>query len=435
MFAYYVDLAWRSLKRNKVLTSLMVLAIGLGIGASMTMLTVLHVMTANPIPGKSAKLFYPQVDPQPVKDYAKDRDPPDQWTWPDAMNLLRAGKGVHQAAMSGGWLTVIPSSNPAHAFHTHGRYTTPDFFAMFDVPFIAGTGWTKADGNKRARDAVISRHLADKLYGTPHALGKTLRLGKYDFRVVGVIDDWNPVPHFYDLSLGNYVHSEQVFLPLHTAMDLKMATLGNFSCWTGFPSGVEGLMHSDGCAWMQYWVELDTPEQVAAYRQYLVHYSRQQKQLGRFERSPNIRLRNVMQWLSYNKVVPGSVQLQSLLALGFLLVCLVNTVAMLLVKFLRRGGELSVRRAMGAGKRSVFAQMLVEAGLIGLASGVVGLGLAAFGLWVVRQQPVPYADSAHLDPLMLAGTFVLALVATLFAALFPAWRACRLAPARLLKTQ
>jgi putative ABC transport system permease protein len=105
------------------------------------------------------------------------------------------------------------------------------------------------------------------------------------------------------------------------------------------------------------------------------------------------------------------------------------------VKFLRRGGELSVRRAMGEGKRSVFAQMLVEAGLIGVASGVVGLGLAAFGLWVVRQQPVRYADLAHLDPLMLVGTFVLALMATLLAALFPAWRACRLAPARLLKTQ
>jgi putative ABC transport system permease protein len=337
--------------------------------------------------------------------------------------------------MTGGWLTVLPPSGPAHAFHVHGRYTTADFFAMFDVPFVAGTGWTKAGGEKRAREAVITRHLAEKIYGTPHALGKTLRLGKYDFRVIGVIDNWNPVPHFFDLSVSAYAAPEQIFLPLHTAMDLKMSTLGNLSCWAGFPSGPGSLKNSDGCAWMQYWVELDTSAQVTAYRQYLVHYSQQQKQLGRFERPPNVRLRNVMQWLDYNHVVPGSVQLQSLLALGFLLVCLVNTVAMLLVKFLRRGGELSVRRAMGAGKSSVFAQMLVEAGLIGLASGVVGLALAVFGLWVVRQQPVPYAALAHLDASMLAGTFALAILATLLAALFPAWRACRLAPARLLKTQ
>jgi putative ABC transport system permease protein len=78
---------------------------------------------------------------------------------------------------------------------------------------------------------------------------------------------------------------------------------------------------------------------------------------------------------------------------------------------------------------------LVEAALVGLAGGVVGLLLAAFGLWVVRQQPVEYAAFAHMDGSMLAATFVLAVCATLLAALFPAWRACRIVPARLLKTQ
>ena len=68
-------------------------------------------------------------------------------------------------------------------------------------------------------------------------------------------------------------------------------------------------------------------------------------------------------------MVPGSVQLQTLLALGFLLVCLVNMVALLLVKFLRRGGELAVRRAMGASKWSVFMQLLTEAALVGIAGG------------------------------------------------------------------
>ncbi|MFT4255758.1 MAG: ABC transporter permease, partial [Pseudoxanthomonas sp.] len=50
MFAYYLQLATRSLLRTPVATALMVLAIGLGIGASMTMLTVLHVMARDPLP-------------------------------------------------------------------------------------------------------------------------------------------------------------------------------------------------------------------------------------------------------------------------------------------------------------------------------------------------------------------------------------------------
>jgi putative ABC transport system permease protein len=123
------------------------------------------------------------------------------------------------------------------------------------------------------------------------------------------------------------------------------------------------------------------------------------------------------------------------LALGFMLVCLVNTVALLLVKFLRRGGEMGVRRAMGASMRSIFAQLLAEATLVGLCGGVAGVLLALFGLWVVRQQPAQYAGLAHLDAPMLYATFALALCTTVLAAMFPAWRACRLPPARALKIQ
>lgn len=434
MFGYYLGLALRSFKRNKAITALMVLAIALGIGASMTMITVLHVMTADPIPERSGQLFYPQIDPRPVDSDNATPDPPLQLTWLDAMNLLHAGKAVHQAATSGGQVTVVPPQGASHAFNEDARYATADFFTMFDVPFVDGSGWTASDDDKHARVAVIARDLAEKLYGTSHAVGQMLRLGKYDFRVVGVIDRWNPEPHFYDLTQGNYAKSEQVFLPIETAMELKYEIAGAIVCWGGFPMDGD-FINAQGCGWAELWVQLDTPAQVTAYRTFLANYSDQQKALGRFARPPNIRLRDVMQWLDYNQVVPGSVQLQTLLALGFLLVCLVNTVALLLVKFLRRGGEIAVRRAMGASKRDVFAQLLVEASLVGVAGGALGLLLAMLGLWIVRQQPVPYAALAHLDGPMLAATFVLAVCATMLAALFPAWRACRIVPARLLKTQ
>jgi len=434
MAGYYLHLAWRSLKRTPILTALMVLAIGLGIGASMTMLTVLHVITSDPLPGRSGKLFYPQLDPRGMDGYTKGEPPLDEMTWLDAMNLVHARKGINQAAMSAGFATVIPPQGPTHAFRTDARFATADFFTMFGVPFADGSGWTAAADDQRARVAVITRKLSDKLYGTPHAAGRTLRLGKYDFRVIGVIDDWHPEPHFYDLTTGNYAKPEQVFVPFQTAMELHQSTVGSMNCWGRGPSNGD-MTKASQCAWVQFWVELDTPAQVAAYWQFLVNYSEQQKALGRFQRPPNIELRDVMQWLTYNHVVPGTVQLETLLALGVLLVCLVNTVALLLVKFLRRGGELAVRRAMGASRRSVFVQLLVEAALLGLSGGAAGLLLAVFGLWIVRQQPAEYAPLAHLDGAMLGATFLLAVCGALFAALFPAWRACRIAPARLLKTQ
>lgn len=57
MFGYYFNLALRSFRRNKILTALMVLAIALGIGASMTTLTVFYVLSGDPIPQKSDRLF------------------------------------------------------------------------------------------------------------------------------------------------------------------------------------------------------------------------------------------------------------------------------------------------------------------------------------------------------------------------------------------
>ena len=62
MFNYYFSLAVRSLKRNIVLTVLMIAAIGVGIGASMTTLTVFRAMSGDPIPRKSHQLYAPQID-------------------------------------------------------------------------------------------------------------------------------------------------------------------------------------------------------------------------------------------------------------------------------------------------------------------------------------------------------------------------------------
>jgi putative ABC transport system permease protein len=101
---------------------------------------------------------------------------------------------------------------------------------------------------------------------------------------------------------------------------------------------------------------------------------------------------------------------------------------------MRRAGELGVRRALGASRRALFGQLLVEAGVIGLSGGIGGLLLAFLGLWLVRQQPTSYAALAHLDPWMLLTTFLLALGASLLAGLLPAWRACQITPALQLKS-
>ena len=431
MFAYYLDLALRSLKRNKALTALMVLAIALGIGASMTTLTVLHVLSGDPLPGKSSKLFYPQLDPQDMRGYTPQEDPPAQVSWIDGMALLHAKRGHYQALMTGGAVPVQPTQSSMLPFFEDARYTSADFFPMFDVPFLYGRSWNAADDEANARVVVLSRELNDKLFGGKDSSGQTLRLDDVAFRIVGVLDSWRPAPHFYDLNTGSYSSDEGVMVPLTTAVELKFARNGSTDCWG---KGSSPDMKVATCTWLQFWVQLDTPVEAAAYKQFLLNYSQQQKSLGRFERPPNVRLPDLMGWLDFNKVVPGDVRLQVWLALGFLLVCLVNTVGLMLAKFMRRAGELGVRRALGASRRSLFAQLLTEAGAVGLAGGVGGLLLAWLGLWLVRGQSSDYAALAHLDLPMLLATFSLAVLASLLAGLLPAWRACLVPPALQLKS-
>ena len=434
MFGYYLDLALRSLRRNKVLTALMVLAIAVGIGASMTTLTVLHVLSGDPLPGKSAHIYYPQLDPQDIKGMMPSKEPPEQVTLIDGLNLLHAKRAERQALMAGGAVPLDPEQANMDPFYVEARYTTTDFFPMFATPFLFGRAWTAADDEAQARDVVIARSLNDKLFGGANSVGRMLRMAGVSWRIVGVLDQWQPNPHFYDLNTGSYAYGEQVFLPLQTMVGLRLDRNGSSDCWGNGGGGVGNILPSAECVWLQFWVQLDTPAQAAAYKDFLVHYSQEQKALGRFQRAPNVRLRNLMQWLDYNKVVPGDVRLQMGLAFGFLLVCLLNTVGLMLAKFLRRSAELGVRRALGASQRTLFMQLLVESGVIGLVGGGGGLLLALLGLWLVRQRPSDYAALAHLDVSMLLTTFAVALCATLLAGLLPAWRACQIAPALQLKS-
>jgi len=107
----------------------------------------------------------------------------------------------------------------------------------------------------------------------------------------------------------------------------------------------------------------------------------------------------------------------------------------LLAKFMRRAAEIGVRRALGAPRREIYHQFLVEAGTVGLAGGVLGLLLTALGMLGVGLLFEPeIARLAHLDLSLVAMTLLVAIVATVLAAFYPTWRAARVQPAWQLKS-
>jgi putative ABC transport system permease protein len=435
MLTYYFTLALRSFRRNKVLTALMVLAVALGIGTSMTMLTVLHALSGDPVPGRSATLFHPQLDPRPRDLPGTDQEPPDELTWQDATALYRAQAAAAQTMTSANALPVrqtLPNS-PLRMLTT--RAATADLFAMFGMRFLYGSGWRRADDAQRAQVVVLTRTLNDALFGGADSVGKTLTIATRPFRVIGVIDTWDAQPRFYDLNSGAYKAPEAMYIPFETWLDLPQDYgYGPMQCWGRDEEAGLHNPKSAQCTWVQYWVQLDTPAQARRYRAVLDAYSDQQRQLGRFERAPNTRLRDLLDWLDYKRVVPATVRMQAWIAFGVLLVCLLNAVGLLVAKFMRKATEIGVRRALGASRRAVFMQCLAESGLIGCLGGLLGIPLTWIGLWLVRQQPIGYARQAHAAPSLLALALAVAVLSALAAGLWPAWRASRIAPALQVKS-
>ena len=376
----------------------------------------------------------PRLDPRDKDGFDPTAPLPSQVTWSDGMNLLNARRGHRQALMTGGATAIQPEDPSIDPFMVRARYTTADFFPMFATPFRYGQAWGLAEDESRARVAVISADLNDRLFHGENSVGRTVRADGVDLRIIGVLAPWSPAPHFFDLNVGNYGNDEDVFVPLSTARSRLLPRNGGITCW-GKGSTDEASMESAECLWLQFWVQLDDAPAVASYRRFLDGYVRDQVNAGRFERPVRSDLTDVMRFLDEQRVVPGDVRLQVWLALGFFVVCLVNTVGLMLAKFMRRAGEVGVRRALGASRRSVFMQLLTEAGIVGLAGGVLGLAVGLLGLAIVRLQPGAAAQLAHLDMTMLGTTFAVSILAALAAGLLPAWRVCRIPPALQIKSQ
>ena len=177
MFNYYLQLGLISLKRNPVLTALMVLGIALGIAASMTSLTLLHIMGSDPIPWKSDRLHYVQLDNwDPNQPYDQEGNPPDQVSYRDAQGLMEASKADKQAAMFKVAYPIQPENPEVKPFLALGRATYSDFFPMFEPPFQYGNGWDHAQDHEHARVVVLSKDTNEKLFGGQNSVGKTVRM-------------------------------------------------------------------------------------------------------------------------------------------------------------------------------------------------------------------------------------------------------------------
>jgi putative ABC transport system permease protein len=188
-------------------------------------------------------------------------------------------------------------------------------------------------------------------------------------------------------------------------------------------------------------VELPTAAAVRDYRAFLHNYASEQRRTGRFSWPPRTELHDVKDWLMQQAVIPSQVRVNTYIGFALLIVCLINAIGLMLARFGSRAGELGVRRAMGGSRADIFLQCLAETAVVGIAGGILGLGLTALGLATDRALLAPGESQmslnilTHLDTGMLAITLAVALASTLCAGLYPTWRASRVQLAWQLKAE
>jgi putative ABC transport system permease protein len=455
VFLHDVLLAFRSLRRNPILSALMIGTIAVGIAALMIAITLYHARAGHPIPWKNDTLFAVTLDTrddEPPQSFERHPEyPPLQVTYRDARALYASRIPVRSVMMYEAAQVVTPDRKSVKPYRALIRVTTADFFTMFDVPFIYGVGWPRSDDDPPGAVVVLSKVTNEKLFGGANSVGRQVILNGYPYRVIGVIAAWMPQPKYYDLNGSDgFEIPEDIFMPFGWMQAHKMASNGNTNCVNrrAKVEDFESLLTQD-CVWLQYWAEFRSRADLDRYRAFVDSYTDEERKHGRFPRKNNNRIVDVPTWLAMHDVVGEDSRMQLVLGFVFLGVCVLNTLGLMLAKFMSVAPVSGLRRALGARRIDIVRQHLIEVMVVGVLGGAAGMALTFGGLAGLKvllfSNKLANSDDpdhialvqslVHVDVPVLVTAIVLSLLTGVLAGLYPAYRIGRLSPATFLKTQ
>jgi putative ABC transport system permease protein len=383
--------AARSLARAPGFSALAVLTIAIGVGASTAMFSVLDAVLLQELPVRSQE----EVVVLWTETAGGSRMPVGHADLAAFREQTRTLEGVAGVAYQGSFEQVLlDAGEPIVAGST---WVTGDFFEVLGVSPVLGRALSPADDVPGAeRVMVISHDLWQRHFGGEQsALGRLLHWNGEPHRVVGVLprgfqfpqgaEVWMPVIPAYPGTLRpDAAPAEVMVFDLVARLKPGLGTTGTVADFQSF------LRSADA----------DRP---AAMRGQL----------------PVV--------VSLVDLVTGSARATlwsaaAAVALLLLIAC-VNVANLLLIRGSFRTQELAIRNALGAGKRRLMRQMLIETGMLAVVGGLVGLLLAfaAIRVLVLLAPPeLPRREMIGIDlPVLLFALGVTALAA-LLAGLLPA---------------
>ncbi len=235
--------------------------------------------------------------------------------------------------------------------------TTPEWFKLVPREVLAGRVLILSDDEKQSPVAVLTEFGARKLLATEHTIGQTVRIGSDHFEVVGIVKSESG-------QAGNIQIPDEeidVYIPMTVARKYFGDVFSNFTSGSRTMELVE--LH-------QIIVQADSGEHVEAIAAGI------EEMLGRFHKKVDYAISVPLALLKQAEatkrtfnIVLGSIAGISLLVGG------IGIMNIMLASVTERTREIGIRRAIGAKRRQIIYQFLIETTVLSTTGGIIGLGV------------------------------------------------------------
>lgn len=379
--------AVRTLRKAPAFALTSVLLVGVGVGAVTTIFTLLDHVLLRPLPYPAAERMVALRNgsfPGPLFREFQKLSGVEEWAgaWGEQVNLVGAGEPIH----------------------LEEARVTEDFFHLFGARVQRGRLLDPADWGDPSL-VVVSGEAWRRVWGAdPGLVGRAIQIDGSPVTVVGILDDAFVSP---EALLNSRV---DVYRPL----DWSMPDLATHEFFVLQVAG----RRADGVAIESVQAEMDAlmASMAGVHRNYT-------RRDGSPREVPVLTLAD----MTVRDVRAGLGLLMGAVALLLLVAC-ANVAHLFLARGLSRGREMAVRRALGAGTRSLTGQLLVESLVVGLAGGALGVGLAAVGLRAflsLSPTTLPRQAAITVDPRVLGFAVAVSALTSLVFGLVPALRSLR----------
>jgi len=279
--------------------------------------------------------------------------------------------------------------------------STSDYVKTTNFTFALGRFYSEIESNSSRQVAVIGSEISKTLFPRGDALDKMIKIGGANFKVIGVLDEQGSV------ILGPFNPDNQVFIPIGTIFK-------NFT-----NRHMRGITIN---------VRAPHPSMIEETKAEAIGVMRKVRGLKHSEENDFSINQQEALMEQYNTVV-GTIQIAGLFITGLsLFVGAIGIMNIMFVSVRERTREIGIRKAIGAKRRTILAQFLLESSSICLVGGAAGL-LAAVLLSMVVNQFIP--TSVQVDAVVIA--ILVALITGVLSGIAPAFMAAKLDPVEALR--